>query len=1241
MKRLIYLILFLLSAILVSGYIWRIEAPEYDVDKILDYENFTENFTLAPGSSIKQDDYYIAPCETNDFIDGSAVCLWSNATTALDVPYAGFQPGGAEQASWIAGSLMLVDRNQTNLLNVNRTSCKEQADMAGVDLMIDCNSTSPDNPLGTGPDFLLFGDEQISGEFWIRDTGGEWHFISRQSDLWDELTDDVIFNNIIGNVTSGVLRIIDKEGDTLVVNIDRNTTIFTRANDSVSVNTGTDSNPERSFVTYQDTNNPTLTVGSTHPSGIEHAEICRLVIGSSANQYAGVCGLETVYEFVTRITHHISELGFLYEDGFNITASSSSLTITTGAYDAIGDEIDTTNSLSMAGGYYLIESDGTFVEGTDLTSIAKYADGDTISANRRVRVIWGAVRIENGTQGAVRLMAIVQDKPRKEYKTAREAEDANPIFLNFFPADNIIDDIFIPIADTIVDVSGNDFEEFDSNGFFFRDIRGTTKGAGGAPPQGGDNLGNHIATADLNMSGNNIVEVDNVTVGTRLKIEGASEINIQATSPYFGVDINADPSFGWSRYFGFYNSSVNLLGAFGGAGSADKLTNLWIGASSTDPNVMKIFPKTGNVEIANDVTANTFNGSWNESFKFQLEIGSDCSVGQFVKGVDNDGTLDCDTPTGGGGGAGDKWLDNGDWISPNATFASWVNASLFTANLQINMTKGGIKSAVGVSINASDFYDDGVLLTPDTTIGNETTRVDLIIETYIPNNATADRSYTDTRVDSIENFTMQQINDSFKNWSQDKDSYAITTDIDTWITSNDTSANDSMKVYVDAQDSAQDECSEINGCVENALINGTNKVVNFGKVGIGVENSAAELDVRGDINTTAIILAGGRLRISSDPVAMSTPAKLNITVSGGGGKVLTIGSDVTLNQDVSTSSAVSFTTVNTGQGANDLYDMNQNVKTDSTPEFLRMGLGKAASGFSYQPLEMVFTRANSFGGWYVKNLAADGITRFSVGMTEIEGTLGILFQYDNEDGRGIVLNRKTSIGTMELSTTGGGLKVLNDGNFQATDTYSQDISPSASERALYINSSGDIGVITSSKRYKENIVDLPDSISSKIYDLKTYQYDQIRGEKNQIGMTAEEVSELFPQCVSYLREEILGEICLAPGDCFIGTIGTKLVINKTTGKKIPDGINYGCLITPLIREVQKSNQEIQMLKDELCSTNNNTYSWCNNLYYCSTNPTRKETCTCLSGSKMTCYYETCGKSPWGRCTAGEWIKVTI
>ncbi len=57
-----------------------------------------------------------------------------------------------------------------------------------------------------------------------------------------------------------------------------------------------------------------------------------------------------------------------------------------------------------------------------------------------------------------------------------------------------------------------------------------------------------------------------------------------------------------------------------------------------------------------------------------------------------------------------------------------------------------------------------------------------------------------------------------------------------------------------------------------------------------------------------------------------------ITYSGAS-KTLTVEDSATVNQDLTTDAGVTFATVDTGQGANELYDMDQNVKTDSAVTF--------------------------------------------------------------------------------------------------------------------------------------------------------------------------------------------------------------------------------------------------------------------------------------------------------------------
>ncbi len=88
MKKLIPFILFLiLASFLTVGYIWRIEPQEYDIDKIIDYENFTENFTLAPGHYFFGDLFGLA--NNSDKLDGidSTQFLRSDINDTLEAYY--------------------------------------------------------------------------------------------------------------------------------------------------------------------------------------------------------------------------------------------------------------------------------------------------------------------------------------------------------------------------------------------------------------------------------------------------------------------------------------------------------------------------------------------------------------------------------------------------------------------------------------------------------------------------------------------------------------------------------------------------------------------------------------------------------------------------------------------------------------------------------------------------------------------------------------------------------------------------------------------------------------------------------------------------------------------------------------------------------------------------------------------------------------------------------------------------
>ena len=66
-----------------------------------------------------------------------------------------------------------------------------------------------------------------------------------------------------------------------------------------------------------------------------------------------------------------------------------------------------------------------------------------------------------------------------------------------------------------------------------------------------------------------------------------------------------------------------------------------------------------------------------------------------------------------------------------------------------------------------------------------------------------------------------------------------------------------------------------------------------------------------------------------------------------------------MNQNVKTTSAVTFTTVNTGQGANELYDMNQNVTNASVVQFAGITLTKSST-YTGNYGQTVITEGQSF-----------------------------------------------------------------------------------------------------------------------------------------------------------------------------------------------------------------------------------------------------------------------------------------
>lgn len=106
-----------------------------------------------------------------------------------------------------------------------------------------------------------------------------------------------------------------------------------------------------------------------------------------------------------------------------------------------------------------------------------------------------------------------------------------------------------------------------------------------------------------------------------------------------------------------------------------------------------------------------------------------------------------------------------------------------------------------------------------------------------------------------------------------------------------------------------------------------------GLLGIGKASPAEELDIVGDATISVDTSVGQDLTVNRDVYVDGTSAFVGAVTAptldtGQGANEL-----YSMNQPVETTNAVVFTTVNTGQGAYELYAMNQDVQTTSNVNF--------------------------------------------------------------------------------------------------------------------------------------------------------------------------------------------------------------------------------------------------------------------------------------------------------------------
>jgi hypothetical protein len=160
---------------------------------------------------------------------------------------------------------------------------------------------------------------------------------------------------------------------------------------------------------------------------------------------------------------------------------------------------------------------------------------------------------------------------------------------------------------------------------------------------------------------------------------------------------------------------------------------------------------------------------------------------------------------------------------------------------------------------------------------------------------------------------------------------------------------------------------------------------------------------------------------------------------------------------------------------------------------------------------------------------------------------------------------------------GAMLHLYDSGEVWLPQVYGNDI---GTERDLLINSDGELGYDSSSRKYKINIEDLNDTDYARILQLRPIRYDRKDGKQtNQLGFTAERMAEIFPELVSYKREPITG-MDYSLVEPAVGVIGYQLAVDPN-GNKIPESVNYKKVGVLAIEAIQRQQVLIDELRTEV------------------------------------------------------------
>jgi hypothetical protein len=311
------------------------------------------------------------------------------------------------------------------------------------------------------------------------------------------------------------------------------------ASANITLTGGSDLSPKTNQVYfYLNGNTPTLAVSTTGEPSVSHIDVATFIVGAVAGANYTIYGYNRdrneVDSFVKRSIERTEYAGTLYKSGLLPTANITALSIDLGGkwFNGIF-EMTSANNVTVAGGYYFVDSTGQYVQSTSLADLHHYANGVILSSSERQNIVWGIVPTTTTASGTVpstvRLVAVLQSEPTATYGSDSAARQDAYDATNYYPPDADLKKVFVPVARTIVKPNDAQFRTFDT-GLYLKDIRGKITSGGGAAT-GTDVSGYLLLDGTRAMTGNlNMGTYGNITMSAGMTVDGVDISTLSAAT---------------------------------------------------------------------------------------------------------------------------------------------------------------------------------------------------------------------------------------------------------------------------------------------------------------------------------------------------------------------------------------------------------------------------------------------------------------------------------------------------------------------------------------------------------------------------------------------------------------------------------------------------------------------------------------------------------------------------------------